>query len=62
MDETKNVPSSAEAKSVEEVWPNRPTEKVGHNGIALIPRPSDDPRDPLVCTRNHSVDSVASDF
>lgn len=50
MDETEKAPSPR-ARSTEEGWPDRPGEKMGHNGITLIPRPSDDSRDPLVCTK-----------
>jgi hypothetical protein len=28
--------------------------KTGHNGVILIPHPSDDPRDPLV-SENHNI-------
>jgi len=49
MEELKVAASSAVEEGVED-RSSRPVVKksTGHNGIILIPHPSDDPRDPLV--------------
>ena len=49
MADVKPSPSSPDTRSVDEEWLGRPGNMTAQDGITLIPRPSDDPRDPLVC-------------
>jgi hypothetical protein len=49
----KASPASADV-SINEEWTSHPT-KTAKNGITLIPRPSDDPRDPLVCALTYQI-------
>ena len=48
MDDDKAAGSRLDVESMKEGRFGSATIKTGHNGIVLVPQPSNDPRDPLV--------------
>lgn len=55
MDDIKSGPAQMrtsvnEESQVKDEEPSTPSLKHEKNGVVLVPRPSDDPRDPLVCS------------
>jgi hypothetical protein len=49
MEDSKTGPSSGDWDGTDEERSSPHAIKKGRNGIVLVPHPSDDPRDPLVC-------------
>ena len=52
MEEAKPVPDSPVIETMNDHHPSPSPDLKADHGVTLIPRPSDDPRDPLVRTEN----------
>ena len=64
MEEVKEAPVAPSIEQVNDSDEPRTPELKQDHGVTLIPRPSDDPRDPLVssiafCSKDHSIDNAS---
>jgi hypothetical protein len=62
MEEVKETPVAPSIEQVNDSDEQRTPELKQDHGVTLIPRPSDDPRDPLVsskasCSKDHIIDN-----
>jgi hypothetical protein len=53
MEEVKDAPSTSSIEQVNDFEEPKTPELKQNHGVTLIPRPSDDPRDPLVSPKFH---------